>query len=108
MFNVKDPAYGVVGDGVTDDTAAIQAAVDALKAINYIADIAPDFSTVLYFPVGKYKTTDSIDFTGIKGVSWVVEGNGSGIMAHCSGKPVFDFLHSARYHIHNLINNKCW
>jgi polygalacturonase len=46
MFNVKDPAYGAVGDGVTDDTAAIQAAINAIDAAG---------GGVLYFPKGTYK-----------------------------------------------------
>ena len=40
--NVKK--YGAIGDGVTDDTAAIQAAIDAM----------PTVGGVLYFPAGKY------------------------------------------------------
>ena len=42
--NVLD--YGAIGDGVADDTAAIQAAVNASKSV--------------YFPVGKYRLTSSI------------------------------------------------
>lgn len=41
--NVKDAAFGAAGDGQTDDTAAIQAAIDD----------APDGGTV-FFPPGRY------------------------------------------------------
>jgi Pectate lyase superfamily protein len=43
-FNVK--TYGTVGDGSTDDTAAIQAALDAAKAAG---------GGTVYFPTGTYK-----------------------------------------------------
>lgn len=45
--SVKD--FGAVGDGVTDDTAAIQAAVTAARHV--------------YFPVGIYKTSSTITVT---------------------------------------------
>ena len=44
IFNVK--AYGAVGDGATDDSTAIQAALDAL----YTAG-----SGAFYFPAGNYR-----------------------------------------------------
>lgn len=47
VINVKHPTYGAVGDGVADDTAAIQAAIDALPVTG---------GTVL-LPRGKYNYT---------------------------------------------------
>jgi hypothetical protein len=58
-INVKD--YGAVGDGATDDTAAIQAAVAAGLAIQ---QNAPGFGsnngTTVFFPIGKYRISDAI------------------------------------------------
>jgi len=47
VYNVKNPSYGATGDGSTDDTAAIQAAIDALPTTN------PQGGTI-YFPPGDY------------------------------------------------------
>jgi hypothetical protein len=43
-------AYGAIGDGAHDDTASIQAAIDACPP-----------GGVVYFPVGVYKTTATLD-----------------------------------------------
>lgn len=50
-ISVKD--FGAVGDGVTDDTAAIQAAINAL----YSGTVQ---GGTLFFPKGTYKVTSSI------------------------------------------------
>lgn len=48
-FNVKDKAYGAKGDGTTDDTAAIQAAIDACPA-----------GGIVYLPAGVYRTSATL------------------------------------------------
>ena len=57
-INVQDPAYGAVADGSTDDTAAIQAAIDAAEAGNI---------RIVYFPPHAdgdyYKITSAITIT---------------------------------------------
>jgi hypothetical protein len=53
IVSVKD--FGAVGDGTTDDTAAIQAAVNALSAVG-------KGGTVL-LPAGTYKITSNISIT---------------------------------------------
>lgn len=48
--NVKDPAYGAVGDGSADDTAAIQAAINAISTTGGI----------VFLPAGAYKVSSNL------------------------------------------------
>lgn len=49
FFNVKDPTYGAVGNGVTDDTTAIMAAFAALNSAG---------GGILFFPPGTYQVSN--------------------------------------------------
>lgn len=53
-FNVKDPAYGALGDGSTDDTVAIQDAIDACEAAG---------GGTVYFPRGIYVVNGALQDT---------------------------------------------
>ena len=61
FINVKDAAYGAIGDDSTDDTTAIQAALDAVHST---------YGGTVYFPPGVYKITAGLtvkNFTKIMG-----------------------------------------
>ncbi|KKK52046.1 hypothetical protein LCGC14_3108870, partial [marine sediment metagenome] len=51
VFNVKDPKFGAVGDGVTDDTAAINAAFAAAQPLG----------NTVFFPAGVYGISSTIN-----------------------------------------------
>jgi hypothetical protein len=51
MLNVKE--YGAIGDGTNDDTAAIQAAINA----------GAPAGLAIYFPAGTYRTTATVGLT---------------------------------------------
>ena len=69
--SVKD--FGAVGNGVTDDTAAIQTAIDYIKSIG---------GGVLEFPYGNYNITSSVIVAGNFGYAGIkLVGNNSKIVS---------------------------
>ena len=56
--NVKD--FGAVGDGVTDDTAAIQVAIDSIDNVAGATNDVPRTVQGLYIPAGQYLITSPL------------------------------------------------
>ena len=65
-FNVRSPLYGATGNGTTDDTTAIQAAIAACQAAG---------TGTVYFPAGTYKHSGTLSY--IQNMNWLGEGSES-------------------------------
>lgn len=76
VVNVKDPAYGAKGDNSTDDTTAIQAAINAL----------PSTGGIVIFPPGDYCISSSLNLgngdastdSTVNAIALVGAGSGTG------------------------------
>jgi len=78
FVNVKD--FGASGDGVSDDT----------KAIQFALSILPENGGVLYFPSGHYlsekiKGKNYMTFAGDATFSWLPDSNGSPVISPLNG-----------------------
>lgn len=88
--------FGAKGDGTTDDTAAISAA------------IAASGTRCLFFPAGYYRITSALNLTNkfgpfaIRGEGWTLDGTGSIIYAETSGSCAIDCTGSSYIDISDL------
>jgi len=67
VYNVKHADWGALGDGATDDTAAVQLAIDAIVIAG---------NGILYFPTGIYVINGTLD---IDNTDIFILGDGSGL-----------------------------
>jgi hypothetical protein len=91
-INVK--AFGAKGDGLTDDTAAIQAAAD--RAANHAC---------VYFPPGTYIVTQDLNFTSFSGQSRCIEGEDpstTAIICEDTGGNCLDLSGSDAFSVRNI------
>ena len=77
-LNVKDPTFGAIGDGVADDTTAIQAAITAASTLGKI----------IFLPPGTYKVSAALTITS-NNVSIYGSGNSSIISCSSTTADVF-------------------
>jgi hypothetical protein len=71
-INVRTPPYNAKGDGVTDDTTAIQNAITAAQNIKTFA--TETTGAIVYLPHGVYNTPNGITLPSNSGISLLGDG----------------------------------
>lgn len=92
--------FGATADGVTDDSAAIQYAIDSLRHTLVGTRYTP--TAELYFPAGVYLIETGLDFTALTGITVSGAGMGSQILVSTSGTPGIDLVNSTRAYFRDL------
>jgi len=99
-FNVKNPIYGAKGDGLTDDTAAIQAAQVAACAQATSSGI----SQTLFFPAGTYITSFPIISNCAHPVLFKGESENTAVIQAVSGALYPIIMHEGSTYLSNMVS----
>jgi hypothetical protein len=84
LYNVKN--YGAVGDGSTDDTAAIRSAISSAGTASVQG------GGIVYFPSGIYLTTSTVTIPSGYRVSLLGDGMLSSTVSSQHSRPIFDVV----------------
>ncbi|QHW00493.1 glycosyl hydrolase family 28-related protein [Spirosoma endbachense] len=96
-INVKDAQFGAIGDGATNDSPAIQRAIDYAKTRSAPGSPATIYRVTVYFPAGYYYLASPINLTNTNGI-WLTGDGGSylnTIIFGSTGGAIFDFSGSS-------------
>ncbi len=89
-ISVKDPLYGAKGDGATDDTAAIQAALDAAYGTTGSPHgLSATNNRAVHFPPGDYRITSALTLRSVIGAHIFGAGRFTTRIQNISGGNVF-------------------
>lgn len=103
--NVRD--FGAKGDGVTDDTAALNAAMTYLRSISTTnggaAGVTGQSHAARYFiPAGVYLTSGTLNWTGLQSLNVYIEAYGANIYCTAAGLPCVDMMGDRWVHVSGL------
>lgn len=93
-------SFGAVGDGVTDDTAALNAWAAAIRAVPLVNGLFRPVRAVL--PAAVYRCNGSVNMTDINGLQHGIEATGAVIHSFAAGKAALDFLGSRWLRVNGL------
>ncbi len=105
VVNVKD--FGAKGDGATDDTAALNAAINYVRTHRTIGNGQPGITGQAYtaeviIPEGRYKVTSSLNWTNLVSLTVEIDCQGCLIDGRTNGTPVIDALGSRWLRVNGL------
>jgi len=92
--------FGARGNGETDDTAALNAWADAIRAVVPVNALFRPIRAVI--PPGVYRCNGSVNLTDINGLQHGIEATGAVIHSFAAGKAALDFLGSRWLRVNGL------